>query len=111
MFILFTKHILSFFLTIHLAYNYNYFLIEWYFFLIVISVAELPTDHVNEGIKFNGARAVTSESGKGAILQHNQRLYELTCENSGCSWRILPQELSPGVLNAVMMTLPSDYTC
>ena len=76
----------------------------------MISVAELPTDHVNEGIKFNGARAVTSESGKGAILQHNQRLYELTCENSGCSWRILPQELSPGVLNAVMMTLPSDYT-
>ena len=79
-----------------------------YFFFLMILVAGLPKWYASD---FTGARAVTSESGKGAVLQHNQRLYELTCEISGCSWRILPQELSPGVLNAVMMTLPSDYTC
>ena len=77
----------------------------------MISVAELPTDHVVEWKKFDGARAVTSETGQGAVIQHNKQLYELTCETSGCSWRILPQKLSPGVKNAVMMTFPSDYTC
>ena len=76
----------------------------------MISVAELPTDHV-EGYKFNGAIAVTSESGQGAIVQHKEYFYELTCETRGCSWRILPQQLSPGIYGAVMMTLPPDYNC
>ena len=77
----------------------------------MFSVAKLPTNHVGEVRKFDGARAVTSESGHGAVIQQNQQLYELTCEINGCSWRVLPQKLSPGVLNAVMMTLPSAYTC
>ena len=83
---------------------------ELIIFLIIISVPGLPTDHVNEK-KFYGAAAVTSESGQGAILQRLEHFYELTCETNGCSWKILPQKLSPGVHFAVMMTLPPDYTC
>ena len=60
--------------------------------------------------KFDGARAVTSASGQGAIVQHNEYLYELKCEISGCSWSILAQNLDLGVQLAVMMTLPPDYT-
>ena len=58
---------------------------------------------------FEGARAVTSASGKGAIVQYQKHFYELTCEVSGCNWRILPNQLSLGVAEAVMMTLPSEY--
>ena len=76
----------------------------------MISVAELPSNHVDE-YGFFGAIAVTSESGQGAILQRLEHFYELMCETSGCSWKILPQKLSPGVHFAVMMTLPPDYTC
>ena len=79
-------------------YNYSFFLI--------ITVAGLPTDYDDN---FYGARAVTSASGQGSIVQHYERFYELTCEVSGCTWRILPIQLNPGVYNDVMMTLPSDY--
>ena len=75
--------------------------------LITISVAEIPKNVVST---FKGARAVTSASGQGAIVQHKEHFYELTCEVSGCTWRILPNQLNPGVYShAVMMTLPSDY--
>jgi hypothetical protein len=75
-------------------------------YFVSISVAGLPTDYDDD---FWGARAVTSASGKGAIVQYRKHLYELTCEISGCTWRILPNQLDPGVTHAVMMTLPSDY--
>ena len=75
-------------------------------FLLIISVAGLPTDYDDD---FDGARAVTSASGQGAIVQHEEHFYELTCEVSGCTWRILPNKLNPGVSDAVMMTLPSDF--
>ena len=74
----------------------------------MISVAELPTDHVDEN-RFFGATAMISKSGKGAIVQMWEHFYELTCEVSGCTWRILTNQLNPGVTNAVMMTLPSEY--
>ena len=77
-----------------------------YFFLFCISVAGLPTDYDD---KFFGARAVTSASGQGAIVQYKKHFYELTCEISGCTWKILPNKLNPGVAGAVMMTLPSEY--
>ena len=80
----------------------------YWLFLLIISVAGLPTDNVDSTYKFNGARAVTSASGQGAIVQHKKHFYELTCEVSGCTWRILPNQPNPGVENAVMMTLPSD---
>ena len=73
-------------------------------------ITELPTEHVDT-IKFHGARAVTSASGHGAIVQHNKYFYELKCEISGCSWSILQNQLNPGVRWAVMMTLPVDYNC
>ena len=76
----------------------------------MISVAELPSNIVDVW-GFFGATAVTSESGQGAIIQRSGGFLELTCETSGCSWKILPQTLSPGVYFAVMMTLPPDYTC
>ena len=75
-------------------------------FLLCISVASLPfrTGFVN-------ARAVTSASGQGAILQSREHLYELSYEENSFQWTILPQKLSKGVSGAVMMTLPDDYTC
>ena len=52
---------------------------------------------------------MTSASGQGAIVQHKEHFYKLTCEVSGCTWKILPNKLNPGVYGgAVMMTLPSD---
>ena len=75
-------------------------------FLLIISVAQLPNDYATF---FWGAKAVTSASGQGAIVQHIHYFYELTCEVSGCTWRILPNQLNPGVTGIVMMTLPSDY--
>ena len=78
----------------------------YWLFLLIISVAGLPTDYDDD---FDGARAVTSASGEGAIVQLYEHFYELTCEVSGCTWRILPNQLNPGVAYAVMMTLPSDY--
>ena len=78
----------------------------YWLFLLIISVAGIPTDY---GDGFFGARAVTSASGQGAIVQHNKHFYELTCEISGCTWRILPNQLNPAVSRAVMMTLPSEY--
>ena len=78
----------------------------YWLFLLIISVTGLPTDYDDD---FWGARAVTSASGQGAIVQFKKHLYELSCEVSGCIWRILPTQLNPGVQAAVMMTLPSDY--
>ena len=66
------------------------------FSLLIISVAGLPTDNVDK-YKFRGARAVTSASGQGAFVQFEKHFYELTCEVSGCTWRILPNQLNPGV--------------
>jgi hypothetical protein len=76
---------------------------------LLISVAELPTDHVGSR-KFYGAKAVTSVSRQGAIIQMWEHFYEVTCEISGCSWSILAQKLDMGVTSGVMMTLPPEYT-
>ena len=76
-------------------------------FAIIISVAELPTDYNTE---FYGARAVTSASGQGAIVQMEEHFYEVSCEISGCEWTILAQDLDLGVTNAVMIMLPLNYT-
>jgi len=74
-------------------------------------IAGLPTSIYGD-YNFLGVSAVTSASGKGAIVQFGKHFYELTCEVSGCTWRILPNQLYPGVTQAVMMTLPSEYnTC
>ena len=73
--------------------------------LITIAVAGLPTIYDT-----NGARAVTSAAGQGAIVQMGEHFYEVTCEISGCSWSILAQKLDVRVDSSVMMTLPLEYT-
>ena len=73
--------------------------------LITIAVAGLPTIYDT-----NGARAVTSAAGQGAIVQMGKHFYEVTCEIRGCSWSVLAQNLDVGVTEAVMMVLPLDYT-
>ena len=75
--------------------------------LINISVPEIPKNYDGN---FWGAKAVTSEAGQGAIVQLGKHFYEVTCEISGCSWSILEQNLDVGVTQAVMMTLPPEYT-
>ena len=76
-----------------------------------ISVAGLPTTHNVDSLKFDGARAVSSVSGQGAIVQHKEYFYQLEYKDNKYSWTILPQKLEMGVEAAVMMTLPDDYTC
>ena len=75
----------------------------------MISVASLPTD-VDRN-KFWGARAVTSPSGQGAILQHGEHFYELRCNIEECSWTILPQKLKPSVRGATLIALPPGTGC
>ena len=77
----------------------------------MISVASLPSDHVDISIKFYGARAVTSPSGQGVILQHNKHFYELRCEIKECSWTILPQKLKQDVSSAILLALPPGTGC
>ena len=76
----------------------------------MISAASLPSDHV-DSFKFGGARAVTSPSGQGVILQHNEYFYELRCETKECSWTILPQKLKQSVVVATLLALPPGTEC
>ena len=78
--------------------------------LIVISVESLPIDYVTD-FKFFGARAVTSPSGQGAILQHNEHLYELRCYIKAFSWTILPQKLKKGNVGPILLALPPGTGC
>ena len=75
--------------------------------MCTISVPGIPN---NFDSAFNGAVAVTSATGQGAIVQMREHFYEVTCEISGCSWSILAQNLDVGVTSAVVMMLPVDYT-
>ena len=77
---------------------------------IFITVASLPTDHVDEG-KFWGARAVTSPSGQGVIVQHGAYLYELECNIPQCKWKILPLTLKQSVKLATVLALPPGEGC
>ena len=60
---------------------------------------------------FKGARAVTSPSGKGVIVQHNAYLYELECDIPQCKWKILPMTLQKSVYYATVLTLPPGVGC
>ena len=71
-------------------------------------VESLPTDYY---VGFSGARAITSPSGHGVIVQHEEYLYELKHENDKFHWIILPQKLNEGVIDAVFMNLPPDTSC
>jgi len=74
-----------------------------------VQIANLPGSF--NGASFNGARAVTSPSGQGAIVQFREDLYELTCETSNCSWTTLPQKLKKSVRHATLLALPAGTGC
>ena len=78
------------------------------YYCFIISVEKLPTNYTKN---FATARAVTSASGKGAVVQHDGHLYELSCNVSSCSWSIMKQKVYPKVNNHVMMNLPPAYRC
>ena len=78
--------------------------------VFLISVESLPTDYVDR-FKFRGAQAVTSPSGQEVIVQHNEHLYMLTCEVTGCIWTILPQKLWKSVYWATLLALPAGTIC
>jgi len=71
-------------------------------------ITSLPTDHDTQ---FHQAVASTIPSiyGDGAILQHDEYVYELTCTAIECSWSISPVQLDQAVYAAVMLHLPTDY--
>ena len=70
-------------------------------------IANLPSNRY----EFLGARAVTSPSGQGVIVQASDNLYELNCDISGCSWTTLPQKLKKGVCFATLLALPPGTGC
>ena len=70
-------------------------------------IANLPSNRY----EFLGARAVTSPSGQGVIVQVFDNLYELNCDISSCSWTILPQRLKKGVIFATLLALPASMGC
>jgi len=72
---------------------------------------EIPSLPTNHDSSFVGARAITIPSGQGVIVQHNEHIYQLECQKSGCSWSILKQNLRQSVRHAVLFALPEEYTC
>ena len=68
---------------------------------IVISVDEL-----HEYNDYNAPRVVNTPDGKGAIVQYQDKLFQLTCDTSGCSWSTLPETLDRAVHWAVVFNLP-----
>ena len=52
------------------------------------------------------ARAVNSPDGKGAIVQSLDGLYQLDCDESGCSWSILSHKLTETVNFPLLFNLP-----
>ena len=72
------------------------------------SVADLPTIHTSD---FRSAVALPSISGDGAYLlsRDDRKFYELTCDETNCSWTVMPHTADNYYRNA--MYLPSDYFC
>ena len=61
--------------------------------------------------KFNHARAVTSPSGQGVIVQYRAFFYELECNIQECKWKILPQTLEKNASGAIVVALPPGIGC
>ena len=74
--------------------------------IVLILVQSLPSVYDTAG--FPGAKALTSMSGKGAYLQHQEYLYELTCDVINCTWSIMTQKLAHPVKGAIMMYFPPE---
>ena len=80
---------------------------QWYQFFL-ISVSDLPNKYYDH---LPGASALSSLSGNGAYLQHQQHFYELVCSTKSCNWTIMEKKLKTPVIYATSMYLPHDYTC
>ena len=76
------------------------------FFILVES---LP----NNGLisKYWGARALTSPSGNGVVLQRKEFLYEFHFDSGKFTWSKIQHTLANPVHFAVMTYLPAGYTC
>ena len=65
----------------------------------------------DNGVSDRGARALTSPSGNGVVLQHMEFLYEFHFDSGKFTWSKIQQTLANPVENAVMTYLPAGYTC
>ena len=80
-------------------------MIPKHFFILVES---LPDN--GDIFKYSGARALTSPSGNGVVLQHME-LYEYHFDSGIFTWSKIQHTLSHPVTRAVMTYLPAGYTC
>ena len=56
----------------------------------------------------SGAQMLPNPSGNGAILSHHAEVFELTCNQYGCSWKEKRHKLLQEKENHVMMYVPDD---
>ena len=56
----------------------------------------------------SGAQMLPNPSGNGAILSHHAEIFELTCNQYGCSWKEKRHKLLQEKENHVMMYVPDD---
>ena len=76
------------------------------FFILVES---LPDN--GDTFKYTGARALTSPSGNGVVLQHMEFLYEFHFDSGIFTWSKIQHTLANPVRNAVMTYLAAGYAC
>lgn len=74
-------------------------------------IPDIPSPYAPSSSSTGGPRAVPSLDGKGAILQHGENFFELTCDTSSCTWSVMGQTLDVGRTGGVMMYLPSTFEC
>ena len=60
--------------------------------------------------KYYGARALTSPSGDGVIIQQLNHLYEIKCNANGCKCIKMDQKLNTEVMLSVMTYIPEGYS-
>ena len=76
-------------------------------YIFLSSVADLPI--TISSARLTGAIALPSISGDGAYLLYEGKFYELLCDETSCSWKVMPQKADENYPMA--MYLPSDYFC
>ena len=77
-----------------------------HFFILVESLPDYGDFN-----KYLAARALTSPSGNGVVLQHMEFLYEFRFDSGKFTWSKIQHTLARPVEFAVMSYLPAGYTC
>ena len=75
-------------------------------------------NNVNFGGSHYGAKAISSPSGDGIVVQSYEFLYQLTCQNdneeedayNSCSWTKMSERLTHGLRWGIMTYLPRMYS-